>query len=223
MAVQTAKITSIEQIVGSLLDRVTSLETRAAAGSCIPAQQAEGTYLDMVMAPQPLGPSGPMAICRQTTTRIQHVDFILSQAPKMKMREVPPFHGSQVNKTTLGSRGSITCGKSPTYQPTTNPPGFFAESGLSARLVFETRAKCQDLVARYKDDGIPTKLIVHFVKAEPVSLSANPNLLKTEKSEDNLRALWENFVHKGTSSFPEGDDTGAFRPCTQRTVKSSQY
>ena len=28
-------------------------------------------------------------------------------------------------------------------------------SSVTARLVFETRAKCQDFVARYKDDGIP--------------------------------------------------------------------
>ena len=36
---------------------------------------------------------------------------------------------------------------------------------LSVRLAFETRAKCQDIVARYKDDCIPAKLIVHFCQS----------------------------------------------------------
>ena len=33
----------------------------------------------------------------------------------------------------------------------------------------------------------PTKLVVHFAKAEPTSLSASPSHLKTEKSENNSR------------------------------------
>ena len=39
-----------------------------------------------------------------------------------------------------------------------NPVRIHCETGdLSARLVFETRAKCQDFVARYNDDGIPNE------------------------------------------------------------------
>ena len=80
------------------------------------ARQDLGMYSDMVTAPQPLDLSVPMAQRRLTTTGIQDVDLILSQSLKMNMSEVPSFHGSQVNKTTLGSRiGSTIFGKSPTY------------------------------------------------------------------------------------------------------------
>ena len=72
---------------------------------------------------------------------------------------------------------------------------------LSVRLVFETRAKFQDFVARYKDDGIPSKLIVHFATAEPISQSASPSQLKTEKSRIVLRSV-DSFGRKGRGSVP---------------------
>ena len=39
---------------------------------------------------------------------------------------------------------------------------------MSARLVFETRAKCQDFVARYKDDGIPCEVNSPFCNAQTI-------------------------------------------------------
>ena len=40
-----------------------------------------------------------------------------------------------------------------------NPSEFIAkQSSVSARLVFKTRAKCQDFVARYKVDGISNEI-----------------------------------------------------------------
>ena len=70
------------------------------------------TCLDMVTAPQPLGPSGPMAQGHLMTIGIRDVDLTLSQALKMNMHGVPSYYGSHVNNTTLGLRiGSITCGK----------------------------------------------------------------------------------------------------------------
>ena len=57
----------------------------------VPARQDLGTYLDIVVAPQPLGPSGPMAQGHLTMTETQDVDLIRSQAPKTNMHEVPSF------------------------------------------------------------------------------------------------------------------------------------
>ena len=99
VAAQSTKITNIEQIVGSLVARVTSLEQNAAPVTQI--QQHLGTCLEKVTAPQPLGPSGPMALDRLRTVEIQGVDLILSQALKMNMHGVPSYYGSHVNSTTL--------------------------------------------------------------------------------------------------------------------------
>ena len=62
------------------------------------------------------------------------------------------FH---VNKSTLECLlGSRSSGQRPTYPAFNRPIRIHCKTGsLSARLVFETRAECQDFVARYKDDG----------------------------------------------------------------------
>ena len=80
------------------------------------------------MAPQPLGPLGPMARGLLTTTGTQDEDLILSQALKMNMHEVPSWYSFRVNKTTLEFLlGSIASGQRPTYQPTTTPSGLIAK------------------------------------------------------------------------------------------------
>ena len=71
-----------------------------------------GTYSDVVTAPQPLGPSGPMAQDHLTTTGTQDVDLILFQALKMNIHEVPSYCSFRANTTTLMfPRGSTASGK----------------------------------------------------------------------------------------------------------------
>ena len=72
------------------------------------ARQDPGTFLDMVTALQPLGPSGPMAKGRLMTVEIRGVDLTLSQAMKMNRHGVPSYYNSQENSTTLGSRIGFT-------------------------------------------------------------------------------------------------------------------
>ena len=62
---------------------------------------------------------------------------------------------------------------------------------------------------RYKDDGIPTKLIVHFAPAEPISQSVSPSHLNTGRSENNLR-LWKVMAEQLKILFPEDDGADTF-------------
>ena len=120
--------TNVEQIVNSLAARATTLETNAAAASS-GAQQALGTCLDRVTAPQPLGPSCPMAWSRLTTTETQHADLILFPAQRMNTHEAPfcfDFFCGQYHA------GVSTWFEK--FWATTN-------ASFSKRLVFETRAK----------------------------------------------------------------------------------
>ena len=80
---------------------------------------------------------------------------------------------------------------------------------MSVRFVFETRAKCQDFGARYKDDCIPMKLTVPSAAPIQLSLSATPDHLNTGKSESNLH-LWRAMADKLKILFTDGDDEGAF-------------
>ena len=100
VAAQTTKITNIEQIVGSLvLWKQMQLLVPVAL-----IQQDLGTCLDRVTAPQPLGPSGPMALGRPMTIGIQDVDLILLQALKTNMHGVPSYYDSHGSNTTLELR-----------------------------------------------------------------------------------------------------------------------
>ena len=62
---------------------------------------------------------------------------------------------------------------------------------MSTKLVFETRAKCQDFVSRCRDDGIPMKLTVLSSTPKQLSRSANLSHVKTGVSERHLRLCGE--------------------------------
>ena len=119
VAAQSTKITNIEQIVKSLMARVTSLEQNAASGSSSP---------DSAKSWNMLGQSNGSTA---TTIEIQGVDLIPSLVLKMNKLEVPSFYSSLVNNTTKVLRsGSIIFGKNPTCQHTTNVSEIIAKQVL---------------------------------------------------------------------------------------------
>ena len=90
----------------------------------------------------------------------------------------------------------------------------------SARLVFSTRAKCQEFVATHRDDGLP--YAVDSVTPEVQFWFVNPNHLKPEKSDDGL--LWEVLHPKLQEIFPDTDGKGNFVvPALDVRYRSSIY
>ena len=159
------------------------------------------------MAPQPLDLSGPMAQGHLTTTETQDVDLILSQVQRMNMREVPfcfDFHCEQYQE---GVSAWIE-----KFWATTNAPVFskpiriHCKTGsLSVRLVFETRAKCQDSVARYKDDGIPYEVDSPFRQSR-TNIAVRQSKSLEDREIGMQFALWKALAEKLKVLFPEGDD-----------------
>ena len=131
-------------------------------------QQDLGTCLDKVTAPQPLGPSGPVALGHPMTVGTQGVDLKLLQFLKTNMHGVPSYYDSHVSNTTLELRiGSITFGKKSNIPVCKNPVRIYCKAGsVSARLVFGTRAKSQDFVVRFFDDGIQYEINSPFCCAK---------------------------------------------------------
>ena len=82
--------------------------------------------------------------------------------------------------------------------------------GLSARLVFETRAECQDFVARYKDDGIPYEVDSPFCNVKTNIAVRQSKSLEDWEIGRRLAPLWKALSTKLRELFPEGDDTGTF-------------
>ena len=213
VAAQTTKTTNIEQIVGSLVARVTSLEQNAASGSSSPdSARSWNAYLDIVTAPQPLGPSGPMAQGRLMTVEIRGVGLIRSPVPKMNQHEVPFYWGSRVNSTTLELRtGSIIFWETSNIPAHKKPVRIHCKAGsVSARLVFETRAKCQDFFVRYKDDGIPYAINSPFCCAKTTFTVRQSKLLEDRKIGKQFAPLWRVLADQLKLLFPGGGDEGAF-------------
>ena len=179
------------------------------------ARQDLGIYLDIVMAPQPRGPSGPMAQDRLTITETQDAQYVsyvsFSFSSVLDLNALKRGR-SDMHCDTFSSREDehARCAvllqfpceqyhigvtnwinniwENQTYQPTTNPSGFIAKQVAYPPDSYSRRElSVKTLWPDKRMMESPTKLIVHFQTAEPISQSASPSHLKTGKSENVLR------------------------------------
>ena len=179
----------------------------------VPARQALGIFLDTLMAPQPLGLSGPMAQGRVTITKIRNVVLILSHAQRMNMHEVPFHYASLANKTTKGLQSvSITFGKNPICQHTTNLSEFIAKQvpcGSGLYLKHEQNVKI--LLLDVKMMVSPILLINSSICCVNTTIAVNQsNSCEDRKIGKQFAPLWKELADQLQVLFPEGDDDGAF-------------
>ena len=211
LSAKMASFAALEQNVSTLTENVNSLTVHAYArlkrmqrpSPVVPTRQDCGTYLDIVTAPQPLGPLGPMAQGHLMTVEILGVDLILSQAPKMNKHEVPSYYGSHANNTQNG----ITIWINNLWEESNMPA--YSElvrnnckaGSVSVRLAFETGAKCQDFVARYKDDGIPYEINNPFYCAKTTITVRQSKSLEDREVGKQFAPLWR-IVWPTQNSLP---------------------
>ena len=81
---------------------------------------------------------------------------------------------------------------------------------MSARLVFETRGKCQDFVARYRDDGIDYEFDSLFCNAKTVISVRQSKSLEDREIGKQFAPLWKVLAEQLKILFHEGDGAGAF-------------
>ena len=173
-------------------------------------QQDLGTCLDKVTAPQPLGPSGPMAQGHLMTMEIQDEDLICSQAPKMNNHEVPSYYGSpgeQYHKRIMKWINNLW-EESNMCQHTTNLSEFKACS-VSVSLVFESRAECQDFVVRYKDNGIPYEIDSPFCNTKTTITVRQSKTIEDREIGKQFAPLWRELADQLKVLFHDRDDEGA--------------
>ena len=81
---------------------------------------------------------------------------------------------------------------------------------MSVRLVFESRSKCQDFVARYKDDGIPYEIDSPFCNAKTTIAVRQSRSSEDREIGKQFAPLWRVLADQLKILFPDGDDEGAF-------------
>ena len=78
----------------------------------------------------------------------------------------------------------------------------------SAKLVFETRDRCQDFVVRYKEDGIPYAINSPFCFANTTITVRQSKSLEDRVIGKQFAPLWR-CLQINSILFPDGDDGGA--------------
>ena len=229
----TSRITSVELTVNALVAKMAFLQqwNRTSAPSqkmtalslhvyaklkqmqlpalAAPARQALGIYMDKVMAPQPLSPSGPMARGLLTTTGTHDVDLIPSPTKRMNMHEVPFCFAFHVNNITLECLlGSKSSGQRPTHQLPASLPEYIAkEVPCQPDSHSEQEPNVRTLWRDTRMMVSPTKLIVHSAISVPISQSASASHLRIEKFEDALHLFgqfWpQNYKKSSQNEIPK--------------------
>ena len=191
-----AKMTNIEQIVSSVAARVTALETNATSASSGSGSARSWNILGHSDGSTATGSLGPMAKGHLMTIETQNEGLIRSQALKMNKREVPYYFDSFVRNTTKELRyGSMIFGKNPICPHTTNLSEFIARQVLCRPgLYLKHEPNVKILLLDIKMMVSSMQLTVPSAAPIPLSLSANPKQLKTEKLENNLHLCGENWL-----------------------------
>ena len=189
-------------------------------------RQDLGTCLDIVTAPQPLGPfgsHGPGSSDDNRNTRRRLDTFSSPEDEHARSAVLLRFPCEQYHTgitnwiNNLWEKSNI-----PAYN---KPVRIHCKAGsVSARLVFETRAKCQDFVARYKEDGFPLKLTVLSATPKTVISVRQSNSLEDREIGKQVAPLWRVLAAKLKVLFPDGDgDRHLHCPYAQRPFTSSQH
>ena len=81
---------------------------------------------------------------------------------------------------------------------------------VSVRFVFETRSKCQDFIARYKDDGIPYPINSSFCSVKATITVRQSRSIEDREIGKQFVPLWKVLAEQFEILFPDVDDKGVF-------------
>ena len=167
--------------------------------------------MDIVTAPQPLNPSGPMAQASDDSrnTRRMQDTFSSSADEQARSAVLLRFPCEQYHKgITKWIDNLWEESDMPAYN---KPVTIHCKAGsTSVRPVFETRAKCQDFIARYKDDGIPYTINSPFYCTNTNIIVRQSNSIEDREIGKQFAPLWRELADQLSLLFPDGDDEGTF-------------
>ena len=165
-----------------------------------PVRQDPGLRSNKLTAPQP---QGPLAQDHLMTTETRDEDLILPQAPKMNNHEVPFYYDSLANNTSKELQsGSLPYGKSPICKLATNLSEFIARQvPCQSDLFLKHQANLKTLVLDIRMMVFLMQSTVRSAAPVLLSQSVNPDQLKTERLENNLRPCGQCWLNTLKFSF----------------------
>ena len=198
LSAKMASFAALEQSVSTLTENVSSLTARICKIETNATSVSSGPRLGKIMehtwtAAGSLGSHGPGSSDDNRNTGRRLDTFSSPEDEQARSAVLLRFPCEQYHRRiTKWIKNLWEESNMPAFN---KPVRIHCKTGsVSVRLVFETRAKCQVFIARYKDDVSPVQLAVPFAAPIQISQCVNPDQLKTERLENNLRPCGENWL-----------------------------
>ena len=171
------RLTEMEQNFSALTARMCKFETHAASASNVSGSARSWPTLEQVDGSTAAGSHGPESSDDNRNTR-RRLDPSSSAGDEQSRSAVLfRFPCEQYLKRT--TKWIDTLWEESDMLACNKPVRIHCKAGsVSVRRVFETRGKCQDFVARYKDDGIP-----YAINSPFYCTNTTITVLKTERLE----------------------------------------
>ena len=187
------RLTEMEQNFSALTARMCKFETHAASASNVSGSARSWPTLEQVDGSTAAGSHGPGSSDDNRNTRRRLDPPSNTEDEQSRSAVLLRFPCEQYHKgitkwiDNLWEESSM-----PAYD---KPVRIHCKAGsVSFRLVFATRGKCQDTICRKKMLVCPMLLTVPSAAPMLQSQCVNPNQLKTESLENNLRLCGENWL-----------------------------
>ena len=203
----TTKITNIEQIVGSLVARVISLETDAASGSSSPDSTRSWNMLghsDGSTATGSLGSHDPGSSDdnKNTRRRLDTSSSLEDEHARSAVLLRFPFEQYHTG---------ITFGENQTFQSTMNPSESIAKQVLCrSGLYLKQEPNVKTLLLGVKMMVSPNEIDSPFCSARTTIAVRQSKSLEDREIGKQFAPLWRVLAEQLKILFPDGDDEGAF-------------
>ena len=204
-----ARLSEMEQNFSTFTARMCKFETYAASASNVSGSARSWPLVGQVDGSTAAGSHGPGSSDDNRNTRRRLDTFSSPEDEQARSAILLRFPCEQFHKGITKWINNL-CEESnmPAYK---KPVRIHCKAGsLSARLVFETRAKCQDFVARYKDDGIPYEINSPFCCAQTTITVCQAKSIEDREIGKQFAPLWKVLAEQLKILFPAGDDECAF-------------
>ena len=207
-------VSTLTENVNSLTARICKIETNATSISSVSDSASSWNLLgqsDGSTATGSRGSHGPGSSDDNRNTRRRLETFSSPEDEHARRAVLLRFPCEQDHTGITIWINSFFFWKNPTCQPLNEPVRNHCKAGsVPARFVFETRAKSQDFVDRYKDDGIPFEIDSRFCNAETVISVRQSRSLEDWEIGKQFAPLWRVLAEQLKTLFHDGDDQGAF-------------
>ena len=205
------RLAAIEQNFSTFSARLCKVQTNAASASNISGSARSWRSIEEVDGSPAAGSHGPGSSSNNRNTRRRLDTSSNPDDENARNAILLRFPCEQYNKGFTKWINNNLCEES-------NMPAdsrlvtIHCKTGcMSVRLVFETRAKCQDFVARKKDDGFPYEIDSPFFCSVKTTIAVRQSRsIEDREIGKQFAPFWRELADQLKLLFLDGEDEGAF-------------